>query len=490
MAAAKSLRSRTALALLWSALQNWSVKLLALGLFVVLARLLSPAEMGVAAAVLLVLAAVAIVAELGLPDAIVRSPRLLPAHLDQAFGLALAVSLLAALALLLLPGPLAALAMGSDTPGAAACLALAAPVPPLAVVVAFQTAWRKQQLDFRSVARAGIAATLVSGAIGLALAASGFGAASLVVQAGVAAGVAAVLLSRGSSWRPQARRDGAALRALARYGSGAMASRALDFLAARLVEVVVLAKLGVAGLGLYAVGSKLYLTLLQLLGGMLTDVATAALSKIVERREALAEQYHRFVYLAASTTLPVFVAVAACAHELTALLFGARWAASAGTAQWLCLLGAVQVVQFFNGALLAADGRAGWILGINLLKALAALAVLTLAPASGTETLALHFLLSQLLVAPLSFWSVARVIRPDVGRLVQALWPGLLAALCAAVSVAALRPLLADAGWPLLARCALLLAAFALVHAAALLVLSRQRLFNELRYLRMAWQER
>ena len=60
-----NLKKKVAMAFVWSALQGWSIKFLALLLFFVLARYLSPAEMGLAQAVTLVLTFIGLISEIG-----------------------------------------------------------------------------------------------------------------------------------------------------------------------------------------------------------------------------------------------------------------------------------------------------------------------------------------------------------------------------------------------------------------------------------------
>ena len=102
-----SLRKRTVTALIWSACQSWGMKLLALVVFFVLARYLTPAEIGLAQTVILILAFIAIISEQGFQDAIVQRPDLKPEDLNLPFAVSMATAFTASSALVMFSAEIA-----------------------------------------------------------------------------------------------------------------------------------------------------------------------------------------------------------------------------------------------------------------------------------------------------------------------------------------------------------------------------------------------
>jgi O-antigen/teichoic acid export membrane protein len=433
---AKSLKQRTARALLWSATQSWGVKLFTLLLFFVLARYVSPAELGLASVVTLVLAFVAVLSEQGFSDAIVQHKALAPADLNLPFVLSLSTALVSSCVLVFGATSIARLLGAAE---AAGLIALAALIPPLTVASAFQIAMCKRDMDFKSLATASLASTVLSGVLGLLLAVAGFGALSLVVQAIAAAFLLTALVWRKPVWKPGSTLSTENFRPLFAFSSHAFAGRLLDFFSGRIVDLLILSQFGLVGIGLYTVGAKLYLTLLQLLGFTLTDVALAALSKIATDQARLRLAYLRLVFLASCTALPFFTILAALAPEARALLFGAKWAGADPIMMYLFLLGATQVIQYFNGALLNATGNARIVFLINLAKFSAGIVALTLFDAASVTEMTGHYVLSQLLVQPASFYCGMRVTGTTLRRLLKQVAPGLLSSALAFGAIALLR---------------------------------------------------
>lgn len=470
-------RHRATRAFAWSALQSWSVKAVSLLLFFVLARYLHPAELGLAQAVMLLLGFVAVIAAQGFQPALVQRPDLQPDDVNLPFFVSLGIALLASVALLACAEPIARL-LGQD--GAAPLIRVAALIPPLTASSGILVAMSRRELDFARVARATLVASLVAGSAALLLAIGGQGAASLVVQAVVTAAVTAALLWWRPVWRPRWRLQPQRFTALLSYSSMAFASQLLDFFSGRFVDLVILARHGLPALGTYTVGARLYLTLLELLASALIEPALSALSRIAGDAARLRQAYLRLLFLAGCTTLPLFTAVAALAPELCALLFGPRWAGADTVTRWLCLLGAVQAVQFFNSAALGATGHARDVLAINLAKLVTGVGVLAWDQGASVGELALAYVLSQLAVTPLSFAAALRVTRTPAAEMLRQLRPGLLAAALAFVGVLAMRPVLAEVLGDAV-RGALLAVLFVALYALSIGLLCSRRLVFELR---------
>ncbi len=475
-----SLRRRTVKALFWSASQSWGMKLLALVVFFVLARHLTPAEMGLAQTVLLMLAFIAIVSEQGFVDAIVQRQKLASEDLNLPFAVSMATALVASGALVLFSEEIAQ-ALRADR--AEHLILAAAVIPPIAAANMFETAMYRRQMDFRSLARASLIAGFVSGVVALTLAVQGQGAASLVAQAVVTAVVTSLVLWKTPLWKPGLKFAMPSYKGLLGYSTSAFGSRLLDFFASKIIDLIVLSRFGLVGLGTFTVGSKLYLTLLHVLAAALVDVALSAMSKISTDTERLRNAYLRFIFIASCTTAPLLMGIAALAPEVCLILFGQQWTAAADVTRWLCLLGAVQVVQFFNSSVLGATGQARQILALNALKFSLGAGVLYAANASTIGDVALYFVISQMLVAPVSFFLGMRATKTRISDLLSRMLPGMLAAVSAYAGVGIARPYVLAAEPGLWACTAVLALIYGLVVVALLAASSATELRTHFKYI-------
>jgi O-antigen/teichoic acid export membrane protein len=469
------LKQKATKAFAWAFAKSWAVKVFSLLVFFVLARVLSPEDMGVAQVVTLVLALIAVFGELGLPAALVQHKGLRAQDVNLPFYLAVGIAALSSIGLLTLAAPVAQM-LGA--PRAEPLLKLAAIAPPLTAASAVLMALRKRELDFASIARASVVASLLAGVSALLLAWLGFGPLALVVQALVIAAVTMLLLWHRSEWRPTLSLDTSAFRALLGFSGFAFASALIDFFSNRIMDFMIAGRFGAAMLGVYAVGAKLYLTMLELLASTLTDVGASMMARLRGDAERLRRVHLRLLFLGSCSTSAVFVLMAALAPELCAILFGAKWADAAPVAAALGLLGGVQVVQFFNGALLLATGHSASVFVINICKfALSVLAVVVL-PADGIGEVAMHFVLAQLLVSPLSFGLAAKVTGARPIEMLQSLWPGWLGCALAFAATWFAREALSEVS--LVFRFLALGVCFAIVFVVVVGVLRGRRLKDEL----------
>src|SRR5713226_5920369 len=92
--AVQSMTNRTLSGLFWMSLATGVNFLSLLLVLVVLARLLTPADFGVAAAALMVIGFSAIFSEFGIGPAVVQRPDLRPAHLSSGFTMSLGFGVL------------------------------------------------------------------------------------------------------------------------------------------------------------------------------------------------------------------------------------------------------------------------------------------------------------------------------------------------------------------------------------------------------------
>ncbi|MFC7052627.1 oligosaccharide flippase family protein [Hansschlegelia quercus] len=398
---------KVASAFLWSFAQSWGNRILIFLLFLILARLISPAELGLASTVALILLILSQIAEFGYGQALVQRRELGPHDVDLPFFTAIGLSIVAAAALILFRGKIEAAA---ELPGLAALLPAAAVSLPIATASAIQEALYKREFDYRTLALRMLVATALSGVVGVGAALAGYGALSLVLQTLALYVVSAVWLWRRPKWTPTFHGDLASWRQLTGFSAHVLGSRMLEFATTRIIDVLVLTLHGIVALGLYTVGARLYQTLMQLLTTALGDVSLSALSRMTDDREGLLSAYLKSITVSATIATPAFVAMSVMSSEITVALFGPKWAAAASVMWPLMLLGAVQTIQFANGAYFVALGRPSYTLYLNVLKLAALAPAMLLIPTRGIEDLTIVFVLGQLTITPLTFWLVVRLL--------------------------------------------------------------------------------
>lgn len=457
----------------WAMLQNWSGKGLSLLLFFILARLLSPAQLGVAAAINVVIVLVGLVAEQGFSDAIVQRRNLRAREINLPFFSSLTISSVLAMAVVLLSSRIED---WMNVPGIAPMLAVAAATLPLSALTLFQEAIYRRRLLFRQVAVRMLVTSAVAGIVAVACAFAGLGSWSLVIQALVMAAGNALWLWYRPLWRPTLEVDAPSYGQLVKFSSHILTARVADALGTRFIELLIAALHGPVALGLYAVGARVFQTLMQLLSSGISTVSLGALSHVAEDRERLARAYLKTMSGSAAIAMPVFVLVASTAHLWTLLFFGAKWQDSSGIMQILMLLGSLQCVQFANGATFSAIGMPRYVAWTAVLKAGTALLAITLTPTSGVKELTVVYALSQLAATPIAYYWLSRRLELRVRTMALAVLPFYVAAACAFAAVHYAGPWLAQHHFDVFASLVSLSVLFTLVYVAVVAATGRRQL--------------
>ncbi|TDA45677.1 oligosaccharide flippase family protein [Burkholderia pyrrocinia] len=467
--AGERLGARTVRSLAWALVQAWGGKLVTLVTYLLVARWLGPADVGLAAAVTLSLSLVLMIAEGGLGDALVQRASLDDDDLEWPFVCSIGMAIVLAVALFVLAGRVET---WLGVPGLAPYLRVACVFVPIGSASSFQEGLYKRRLDFRTLAMRQLGSVSVAGAVAVALAIAGAGAWSLIAQAATFMTMSALWLWRRPVWRPRGRRNASTFWPIARFGGHVVASRLIDWCATRTVDLIVVALYGAAGLGIYAIGARLYQTALELLCRAATDVALAVLSRVAHDAGKMAATYLDVTGLAAMVAAPLFVLMAVSSRDITIVLFGARWADSAAIMTPLMGLGAIQTVQFVNGAFLSARGRPNVTMWLTVVKLVLVLGAMVCLPSHDVAGLAWLYVGAVLFITPLSFGAVVVELSIDPGRLLGRLVPPYLIAFGCALIVSRLGAHLD--GVPALVRLPALIIAFGAAYVGATWTLRRQ----------------
>lgn len=365
-----SLTATAASAAVWATGQVWGVRVLTLATYVVLARLLSPADFGVVAIALVVVSLAQVLQEQGLSQAIVQRPDLSRAHVDAAFWCISGVSAL-------LAGLVAGSALmldrlvdgSSDLRGV---LLMLSPVILLSGGASVPTALLQRDLRHRALAARTLVSALLGSAVGIVAAVLGLGPYALVLQvlAATVAGLVALIVT--VDWRPSPRFSRAAARDMAAVGSALAGMQVLNEVRLRAPVLVVGALHPIAAVGLLSAGQRLHSTASDTVFAAVNAVALPAFSRA--RGDAQRLRRGMLVTLRAGSlaAVPTFGTLAMFAGDLVPLLLGEEWTGAGGVVSVLAVGGLVQVVTLPVHWALIASGRTR----VPLLAAIAALALL------------------------------------------------------------------------------------------------------------------
>ena len=327
--------------LLWSGLETLGTLVIGLASVIVIARLIGPDAFGLASIGLgLTLVVIVFISSL-VHDGLVRSADYSEVQLASAFSFSLLAGIAASLALALLAVPLARLL---DEPNLVLVLLAFLPMVLLGALSAPLIAERRRALDFPTLGRHQLATRSLGFALGLGMAATGFGVWSVVGQQLATTGLLMLSLTAKRKGLPGLRIDWPALRPILVFSRNIALTGLVVQLTDRVFLTLVGWLYGLAAAGQWAVASRLVETVNGVLSQLIYHVALAHMAALREAKEQLARAATLNRDLLILVVLPGLTGVAAAADPLVRLLFGAGWPAVPGLIVWM-LLGAVFVMR-------------------------------------------------------------------------------------------------------------------------------------------------
>lgn len=451
--------------------QNWGGRVLTFFLSLILARLLSPEEYGIASAAALFLTIVPLIAEFGFSDAILQRRDLRHSDLNVPFYASIFTVTLLVIVISIMSD---FIERRVGIRGFAPYLVAIAATIVINTPSMFQEAMFKRNMMFKSLALRTFVSNIIGGIAAVISAMAGLGVWSFVIQAYVGTIINIVWLWARPQWLPSLSLNFATFVPLSRFGLPILAQRLLEFGGSRFIDIIIIHHLGIAAYGIYTVGARLYQTLMQLLQGALYDVSVRVLSTISDDKARISEVYIKTIRLASYAISPIFVLFAAVSFELCRFLFGPKWAGMEHVAQPLLLLGAVQCVQYMNGSFVLAKGRPEITLIAGSVKTIAPILGLLLFPSTDLRVLTITFVVGQLVSTPVSFWFASREIGIPIFRILRTLFPAVAANICALSAATLVQPHLYKFDMTIFWRGSSIGIVFVLVYIFALFLLDRR----------------
>lgn len=394
----------------------------------VLARWLSPAQFGIAAAALAVTTFASGFADLGMTAALVRHHGLPPRAWASAWwatclgGAALAVTLA-----LLSPGLEGWLGM----PGLAGLLVVSAGALPLFGTAAVFQANLQHTLRFRRLAAGDIVSAVLAVAVVIGWVLWRPGPMALVAGQVTLWGTRFCALGLLSGLRPAPRLRVGDLRPLSSFGAFQMGERSLNTAAGNLDRLLVAALLGPAATGFYTMASQIALRPIALIGPFVARTLMPLFARLQHDTPRLAVAYVRSMTLLCLVASVICAALIGLADPLLRVVLGPGWESAVAPLRVLAVLGVLLVVGNVLGNLTLALGKAGISFWTNLAVLVARVLGIVVGARYGITGVAWGVLVVTILTLPLDFILPRRWLGVEAGALVKAFWPLVPAAVAA-----------------------------------------------------------
>lgn len=391
------LRGRALKGIGWVAIEKWGVRLVALGVFVILTRTVSPEAFGLISITSVVTTLLLVFVDAGFQKALIQRRTLNPLDATTAFwtslGIGVGLYILAYVA-----SPLvAAVYRMPDLTAVLRVLALTLVVNALAGVPA---ALLERDMAFRALAMRNIVGTIVGGAVAVPLALLKFGVWALVAQSLVTAVTAAIALWATTRWRPQLRYSAQALRDLWRFGVSVLGIELLNKVQDNLDKMIIGVVFGDAVLGLYYVAQRLILIVADLITTVIGKIALTTFSRLQDDKDRLSRGFIQMTFASAIVAVPVFGVIAVFSEVLIRFLSGDQWVQAVPVMQVLAVAAALAAILYFDKNTLLAVGQSRRALMLAVVEGVLTVALIVIALPWGILAVAAVRLLRLLLLWP------------------------------------------------------------------------------------------
>lgn len=466
--------------MVWTVLESFGVSGLSIIGLIVVARYISPEDMGVAAMAQSIVQLINIPVEFLFMDALIRRKNAEEIDFDTAHTVSVFMGIAVSLMCWLSAAPVSHWLNVPQMAPVLAWMGLSVAAMGLGTAI---TARQRREMDFRALAIRSFAGRLVGVVAGIAIAVMGGGVWSLVAQQVLMTAFATLALWLQCSARPSFRFSYRHFRELASFGKNTVAVVLLNFSTQRVFTLFVGASLSTAAAGYLNLAFRVVDILRDIVTNAVVQLALPMFSRHSDDLAQLRKIYDRAVSFTCAVTFPMFAGLAICAPDFIHIVFGPQWDNAVPYVTLLACLTLVHFIRLYSNSLLTARGYPH----LPLVPDAAALSVVLLGMVFwgqfSLQAAAAVWAIRLAASLPVDMYNIRRVVHIGYLQQVRGAFTPILAVAAMAVMLGLLLiPVLA--GFVPLVRMALMGFCGAAVYAATLWLLDRHRISELLQFAR------
>ncbi|MCQ2097236.1 MAG: lipopolysaccharide biosynthesis protein [Fibrobacter sp.] len=260
-------------------------------------------------------------------------------------------------------------------------------------IMAVQVSMLNIKLDFKSLAKRKVSATLIGGISGVAFAYTGFGVWALVYQQIIAAVINLVFICYICRWYPRAGFSKESFKRLGSFGSRLLAAGLLHTIYRNMTTFAIGKFYSAKDLGFYSRGSHFADLPGNTINGVLQTVTYPILAKIQDDEEQLVRVYRKYIRI---TSLSIFIIsgiLCALAEPIILLCLTDKWSEAVIYLHAFAFSSMFDHLSTINLNLLKVKGRSDLFLKLEIIKKTISIGILLCAIPYGVLAICLSKLL-------------------------------------------------------------------------------------------------
>ncbi len=324
---------------------------------VILARLLSPEEFGIAALALMVVRTLNLFCEYLFMETLVQRRNLTSQDIDTAFWTAICVSIFLVLMCFLCSDWIAGIFERTEL---SVLIRWSSSMLILGAVNGIIIALLRRHMNFRQLTIGNIIGRFFGLVLAIAMAYGNLGAWSLIGQQVGSFAAITVVLWWIMRWRPSLSFSIVSLRQLSPFTVVYLAGEAIKLGSERIFPLLIGYIFGPAVLGLFDLASRISETLGRLVGMATHQITMSIFARQQDARETLRKTIYKATELIAILAIPVFGGLAIVADDVVSSLFGDQWQSAIPLIQLLAIATIIRICSNVINTSLVAIGRPKW----------------------------------------------------------------------------------------------------------------------------------
>ena len=427
----------------WTTLRHVVAEGTRIALTLVLARLLTPSDYGIASMALVTTAFVMIFADPALGSALIQRPVIDERDRSTVFWTS------AALGVLLTAVGVACAGLVADLFGEPEVKNLFVVTSFTFTVVALATVPRSllaRRLAYRALELREMVSIVIGALVAVIVALAGYGPWAIVANL-VTYSIISTLLSWSlAHWWPRLTYSKVSLRNLGGFSAKVFTASLISWGNVNLDKVLVGRVLGAASLGAYSLAFNVMFMPMTRITRPIQQVLSPAYSRIQHDVARLQIAWLRSKRLSVAITSPMFLGLLVGAPDLVPFAFGSKWNAAIVPLQLLCIGGVAVSIGTFNWPVLQATGATGTLLRLNILTSAVTWTSIVLGLHWGITGVAAFYAAARWLLVVPETWITARAVGFDFRASLRAGFESVPFATAAAATALAVRIGLTDMG--------------------------------------------
>ena len=417
-----SLKQKTVKGILWSSLERFSVQGIQFVVMIIMARMLTPNDYGLVGMLAVFIAVSQSLVDSGFSQALIRKQDRTETDNSTVFYFNIIVGFILYGLLFALAPFIADFYNEPQLTAITRVIGLSVLFNSLVVV---QRALLTIKIDFKTQAKAALTAAIISGVLGIWMAASGYGVWSIVAQQLANLGINTLLLWILSHWRPSLIYSWKSFHVLFGFGSKLMVSGLIDTIYRNIYLIVIGRVFSAADLGYYTRAHQFTDFPSSNVSGIIQRVTYPILCSIQNENERLSDVYRRFLRLSAFIVFPLMMGLAAVAEPLVLALLKEQWLFAATLISIICFSMMWYPIHSINLNLLQVKGRSDLFLRLEIYKKIVGIIILCITIPMGLIAMCVGSFFSSMIALIINTYYTGKLINVGFLRQMHDLFPTL-----------------------------------------------------------------